>query len=173
MPQTAFRIIFYCAGEQKSCFWPACYCLCDAHTHDQQQKCSKPARARRLCHSGMTRSDGEVSAGTPQGSDSGNGWEDETLAALHLQDLDHFMTLPKPSPWDRRSPSFRYKLLVLSWLVGIPLFCVTFTLLHVCLECLHVDFLPASWQKANHRPKVSKSHKSNIIYSLKSLNLKF
>lgn len=71
------------------------------HTHEQQQKCGKPARARRLCHSGMTRSDGEVSASTPQGSDSVNGWEDETLAALHPQDLGHFMTLTsksKPSP---------------------------------------------------------------------------
>lgn len=46
----------------------------------------------RSCHSGMTRSDVEVSAGTPQGSDTISGREDETLAALDPQDLEHFMT---------------------------------------------------------------------------------
>lgn len=34
------------------------------------------------CHSGMMRSDGEVSARTPQESNTINGWEDETAAAL-------------------------------------------------------------------------------------------
>lgn len=45
-----------------------------------------------LGHSGMTRSDGEVSAGRPQESNTINGWEDETLAALDPKDVEHFMT---------------------------------------------------------------------------------
>lgn len=53
-------------------------CLCKAHTYEQQE--NQPAHARRRSvqsyYCGMTRSDGKVSAGTPQGSDTINGWED-------------------------------------------------------------------------------------------------
>lgn len=51
--------------------------------------------------------------------------------------------IPKQHPCGRINPSCRYKLLVLSWLVGILLlfaiipFSVTFTLLRVYFCCLH------------------------------------
>lgn len=58
--------------------------------------------------------------------------------------------LPRPRPCNRSIAPYRYGLCVLSWLLRgrllfwiIP-FCVTFTLFHVCLCCLHVNFLPAS-----------------------------
>lgn len=46
------------------------------------------------CHNGMTRSDEEVSAGTPQESNTINGWEDKTLAALDPRVLTFYDPVP-------------------------------------------------------------------------------